>query len=267
MGVTKFSKEQIKSLIDMYVLNKYSISKIKNECGFSICGANIYYHLKKNNISLIRKSGTKHDLVGKIFGYLTVLKMAQTEKSGKLHMWRAICKCSNCGNQNFDVNPQSLLRGATTSCGCSKDRYVKTTGKNSVQYTGYEGLNGAYWGKIKLRAQRRGYSICVDIKYAWDLYLKQNKKCALSGLPIEFAISSKKSSATSASLDRIDSNKGYVEGNIQWVHKHINIMKNVFEQNYFISLCKLIAANNNVDMSKINNNILCFNQNINKNYE
>jgi hypothetical protein len=44
-------------------------------------------------------------------------------------------------------------------------------------------------------------------------------------------------------------------------------MKNVFEQNYFISLCKLIAANNNVDMSKINNNILCFNQNINKNYE
>lgn len=47
----------------------------------------------------------------------------------------------------------------------------------------------------------------IDIKFAWELYVKQEKKCALSGLPIVFAISNKKSSETTASLDRIDSSK------------------------------------------------------------
>jgi hypothetical protein len=185
----------------------------------------------------------KNDITGKKYGYLTVLKIVRNEKSTKSHPWRAICYCSNCGNDKFDVNIHSLIYERTTSCGCRRDQYQKTTGKNSTQFTGYEGLNGKYWGVIKNRAKKRGYCIDINIKYAWDLYLQQNKKCALSGTPIEFAISERKSSETSASLDRIDSTKGYIEGNVQWVHKHINIMKNVYEQNYFISLCELIVKN------------------------
>ena len=184
------------------------------------------------------------DITGNKYGYLTVLRVVRNENSTQKHPWRAICHCNNCGNNEFSVDIQSLKRGSTTSCGCSKDRYVKTTGKNSSQYTGYEELNGKYWGVIKSRAKERGYVIDIDIKYAWDLYLKQNKKCALSGLPIEFAISNKRNSDTTASLDRIDSYKGYVEGNIQWVHKHINMMKSSYEQNYFISLCELVTKNN-----------------------
>ena len=144
----------------------------------------------------------------------------------------------------FDVTSQSLINGRTKSCGCSKDRYPKITGENNIQYCGYMGLPGRYWTLIKKRAKKRGYIINISIQYGWDLYIKQNKKCALSGLPIMFAISNKKSSETTASLDRIDSTKGYVEGNVQWVYKPINIMKNIYEQNYFISLCKLIANNN-----------------------
>jgi archaellum component FlaC len=74
--------------------------------------------------------------------------------------------------------------------------------------------------------------------------LKQNKLCALSGLPIKFARANKRTSETSASLDRIDSTKNYVEGNVQWVHKEVNIMKNVYNQEHFIEMCKLIANNN-----------------------
>jgi len=239
----KFTTEQKQIVINLYTINKYSVNNIINNCGFKISKKNIYYILNKNNILLERKKGTKYNLIGKTFGYLKVLKMAQTEKSGKLHQWRAICECTNCGNLWFDVNPQSLLRGSTTSCGCSKDRYIKTTGKLNSQYTGYEELNGKYWGIIKKRAEKRGYTIGITIEYAWNLYVKQNHKCALSGLPIKFAISNKKSSETTASLDRINSNIGYVEGNVQWVHKHVNIMKNIFDQNYFISLCELIYKN------------------------
>jgi hypothetical protein len=31
-------------------------------------------------------------------------------------------------------------------------------------------------------------------------------------------------------MDRIDSNKGYVEGNVQWVYKYVNLMKRDFPQ-------------------------------------
>jgi hypothetical protein len=44
--------------------------------------------------------------------------------------------------------------------------------------------------------------------------------------------------------DRIDSSKGYVVGNIQWVHKHINKMKNKYPQDHFIEMCRLVAENN-----------------------
>lgn len=46
-----------------------------------------------------------------------------------------------------------------------------------------------------------------------------------------------------ASLDRIDSSKGYKIENIQWVHKDINQMKSALENNKFIELCELVSEN------------------------
>jgi hypothetical protein len=57
-------------------------------------------------------------------------------------------------------------------------------------------------------------------------------------------IISNSGSTGTASLDRIDSSKGYEEGNIQWVHKHINFMKRTYSQEYFIDMCKKVADNN-----------------------
>ena len=53
-----------------------------------------------------------------------------------------------------------------------------------------------------------------------------------------------KDKSWNASLDRIDSSKGYIEGNVQWVHQNINMMKNKFDNQYFIEMCKLITKNN-----------------------
>jgi len=47
-----------------------------------------------------------------------------------------------------------------------------------------------------------------------------------------------------ASLDRIDSDKGYTEGNVVWVYKPINLMKNTFSSEEFINICKLIVEHN-----------------------
>lgn len=237
------TKKQEDKIVSMYSIDKLTITEIINNCGFDITKPTIYRTLKDKSIKLDRKKGNKHDLIGKTFGYLTVLKMSQTNKSGKSYEWRAICNCK-CGSVNNDISPQALLRGATTSCGCRRDQYIKNTGKNHKHFTGYEGISGKYWGIIKGRANKRNYDFNLDIKYCWELYITQEGKCNLSGLPIGFAIANKKTSETTASLDRIDSSKGYVVGNVQWVHKNINIMKNVYNQDYFISLCDLVSKNN-----------------------
>ena len=77
----------------------------------------------------------------------------------------------------------------------------------------------------------------------WDLFIKQNKKCALSGLDIEFS-RKLKDGTTTASLDRIDSSKGYIQNNVQWVHKDINRIKQNLDQEKFIELCKMVAKEN-----------------------
>ena len=80
----------------------------------------------------------------------------------------------------------------------------------------------------------------ITKEYIWDLFIKQNRKCALSGIELTFPLKNNDKSYN-ASLDRIDSSLGYIEGNVQWVDKTINIMKNKFNQTYFIELCKKVA--------------------------
>lgn len=74
------------------------------------------------------------------------------------------------------------------------------------------------------RAKRRDKECNIslqDLKEAWT------GRCVLTGLPIvlpdERGISDPRKTA---SLDRIDSSKGYVKGNIQWVSIIINNAKN-----------------------------------------
>jgi hypothetical protein len=93
----------------------------------------------------------------------------------------------------------------------------------------------------------KNWEVNVDCKFIYDLWNRQNKKCALSGLDISFEnVSSIRSYSCTASLDRIDSSKPYNKDNVQLVHKHVNIMKNDHNQQYFIKLCQLITNYNKV---------------------
>lgn len=64
----------------------------------------------------------------------------------------------------------------------------------------------------------------------------QDYKCALTGAPLVVG--------ENASVDRIDSSRGYELGNIQWVTKEVNRMKIDFDQKLFIELCRKVAEYN-----------------------
>lgn len=82
--------------------------------------------------------------------------------------------------------------------------------------------------------------------YVWDItpediitmWNNQNRICALSGTPIGWA---EKGLTATVSIDRIDSSEGYLKDNIQLLHKDVNMMKQAFSQEYFISVCKAVA--------------------------
>lgn len=96
----------------------------------------------------------------------------------------------------------------------------------------------------KHRAKKHNREYNLTDEYLYDLYLSQNKKCAITGIDIVFAESHLVAKNTTASIDRIDNSNGYIEGNVRWVHKKINVMKWDLSDKDFIEWCRLTVDNN-----------------------
>jgi len=134
---------------------------------------------------------------------------------------RIQCFCNNI----FETTPHHIFTGNTSSCGCLLKKYRNTHGEERNNYTGCGDLSGTYLKNIKKNAKDRNMEMSVSKEYLWNLFLRQDGKCAISGEPIFLEKSYCKGNVQTASLDRIDSNKGYIEGNVQWVHKLVNRIK------------------------------------------
>lgn len=83
-------------------------------------------------------------------------------------------------------------------------------------------IPGRYFSSIKYNAARRRLEFSLTLEYLDALWEKQNGRCAYSNRQLEIPTKSNKGTA---SIDRIDSEVGYIEGNVQFVHKSINTMK------------------------------------------
>lgn len=152
------------------------------------------------------------------------------------------CKC-DCGNFVIRTGT-SIRRSKNSSCGCFSKQ-----GNKNANWKGYGEISSDFWYSHIVRSAngskngnqiRKPKELTLTIEEAWDLFIKQNRKCALTDLDLYFPKKGK-DKTYNASLDRIDSSKGYIQGNVQWVHKDVNIMKNKYKQEYFLEMCKLIS--------------------------
>lgn len=187
-----------------------------------------------------------HDITGQRFGNLEVLKMEVTPNS-KRGEFRAICKCHVCGRTDYECKPywvKSKMGSHTKSCGCDRAYFKKQTGSKSKVWRGYGEMGGRYVSAIKHRATLKKLEYDLDAKYLWELYEKQNRRCALSGVELTFSPTTRQRTIGNLSLDRIDSTRGYVRGNVQWTHIDVNYMKNDLSNAEFIDWCKRISAKN-----------------------
>lgn len=97
-----------------------------------------------------------------------------------------------------------------------------------------------YWRSLISGAEQRGLEFTINAVAMWETLEKNNFICAISGVLL---IVSSKSKEMTASVDRIDSDKGYTPGNVWWVHKEVNKMKWDSELKDFLAWCHIITLN------------------------
>lgn len=194
-------------------------------------------------------------VIGEMYGeYKVISEEVDFTKDRKI---KFKVECS-CGHQH-SVRAYFLITGRQKMCrSCSMRKAFwksanegKKVGFCNLEHQGVGDITKTTYGHFKQMASRRNieWSKDLTIEFLWKLYLNQNKKCSLSGLDIEFTEERKSSNVNfekmTCSLDRIDSSKGYLSDNVQWVHKDVNRMKWAFEQNHFIDMCNLIVKHAN----------------------
>lgn len=210
-----------------YVVERFGMglycSDLAKELGCT-CGA-VYSFCKRKNIPIPKKprgGQNRKDLIRQVFGSLTVV--ARAESKNGLATWHCECVCGG----EIIVRGSDLRQGKIKTCGC------RTGIENKRNWQGSKFIPKSYWRSLNQNAIQRKikFNLCLD--YLDFLFEIQQNKCALSGLPISFR-------NHTASLDRIENDLGYIEGNVHWVHKDVNCMKQTFAKDYFVYLCKSIA--------------------------
>lgn len=234
--IRKPTEEELKSLSNIKEKHVYLFCKC--ECGHTQLISR--YYLKKGKTKQCKRCsykerskkryGNPSDIIGKKFGEWTVVKSLGIINKANTY----ICKC-NCGTikrmERGEINQYEKSNRGCTKCG--KRRNLKDI---FVQMY--------LW--VKRSASTRNKKFTISKQYCINILNKQESKCAYTGIKLEFARGTSPKSRigkTTASIDRINNSKGYIPGNIQWVHKDINFMKQSFDHNYFIELCRLVAEN------------------------
>ena len=155
------------------------------------------------------------DLSNKKFGRLLVIELSYSEK-GRTY-WKCLCECG----KNSVVSLSNLVNSGTNSCGCLKKENTSNNlskiqmgnfKEKSRSWKGVGEISGQFFGRIKQNSKQRARELEFSItkEYIWELFLKQERKCALSGLELIFSSSGRSTNGT-ASLDRINSSVGYIE--------------------------------------------------------
>jgi hypothetical protein len=143
--------------------------------------------------------------------------------------------CFNCGT------PQSYLRRNYAEISLSLNKKCKKCSSGNNSHKGWHrNVRISWFNKFKTGADTRGIFWGLTVDDVADLMELQNSCCALTGWELEFPEAGQQCKAP-ASLDRIDSKKGYTKDNTQIVTRQVNMMKQHYSQEDFISVCKAVA--------------------------
>jgi hypothetical protein len=104
----------------------------------------------------------------------------------------------------------------------------------------YRDLDSRFNQLIKTASYRNKFEVSITDSNLKELWENQEGRCAYTKLPLLATANQ----FNTVSLDRIDSSKGYVVGNVQLVCSAVNKMKQNYAEELFVLLSHLVTQNN-----------------------
>ena len=228
------------SIIDETTFTKGGHTYVKAQCKCGKiedkCLSDLRNGRSKSCRSCAAQSRSRQIKIGDKYKHWTVINGPQTTEH-QCVVWECQCDCGNTrwiqGNEL--TNPNKCFQ-------CAKCA-AKERGAIQAERNGKVGeLTLTRYTKLQRSAETRNISFNVSMEYLWNLFEYQNHTCAITGDYI--------SSITEASLDRIDSNGNYEEGNVQWVTYLANVSKHTMNMNELYEFCKKVLNHANQQPSQ-----------------
>jgi hypothetical protein len=180
------------------------------------------------------------NLINKRFGKLVVKKQSEERGNKGQIKWECVC---DCGNKHI-TSGESLRGGKSKSCGCNR-----LTPPNKEKDRELAVWKQLYKSTIEKRSKKMGYKSDISFETFKKISLEKCYYCGLE--PSNFATDrnskGKKTSNTIIKyngIDRIDSTRGYLTGNVVACCKYCNTAKNTMTQKEFKQFIKRVYEYN-----------------------
>lgn len=222
-------------------------TRIKNSYYYKVkcdCGKEYYVQcssIKSGRTTMCKKCSSANKRLTIPLGY----KFGTWEVISKgvliSKQWRYLVRCT-CGNTRYMPASQIMNHHKYNTClRCSAGRILSN-------------FRESFINNIKKNAFSRGKDFAEDVtpEYLYSLLESQDFKCALTGddlLPDDNSLDHLRRDLP-LSLDRINSSKGYIRGNVQWVTKQVNLMKGAMTMEELLNTCSKILNHANQQPSQ-----------------
>ena len=188
------------------------------------CGRRVVFATKAGALNLIKRGNCRKCMTRYTAIQSGDLNIYQNE-NGK---WCS--KCSGCGKEQAYTRKDHAKQSEVSDWQCKKCvSEAKIFSENQPV-----GDRTRVYRKFKKGAESRGIEFNLNEEQFYENY---DETCNLTGWDISISYSKH-----TASVDRIDNSKGYIQGNIQWVHVMVNMCRNKYELDKFIKMCEAVAT-------------------------
>ena len=153
--------------------------------------------------------------------------------------------CDTC-NKEFEKARKEYNRRIRLG----KDKFycgLSCAGKSpeNVKHIVSNGSGHPVWELNNPKKQDRPRDFNLTLEYLKEIWETQEGKCPFTGFDLELRTykSDSQLNIKSASLDRIDNSKGYVQGNVRFVSVMFNFARNKFSDEEVIEFAQAVIKN------------------------
>jgi len=173
------------------------------------------------------------------------------------------CKCFACQREfekAVSEYNRTIKRNARHFCSreCSALISAKENVQNGIFFPHPENLDPGNlrddftpfrWFLARVRSREHKKANDLTLEYLKEIWEQQKGICCFTGwkmhLPLGTAKWGNEPKPQRASLDRIDSKKGYIQGNVRFVCVIANYAKNDFDDTDVLAFCKAVTEQSN----------------------